>query len=74
MTGPTVAALDRWFPPRGPCGMCGHEDARHRLWDAILGRLDAGEPAPDVAQDYDVPLIAVQQVGVIRPYADPAVP
>jgi len=30
-----LARLDRRWPRRGPCGICGGPDARHRLWDAI---------------------------------------
>jgi len=30
-----LARLDRIRPPRGPCGICGGHDARHRIWDSI---------------------------------------
>jgi len=30
-----LARLDSRWPARGPCGICGGPDARHRLWDAI---------------------------------------
>ncbi len=30
-----LARLDARFPKRGPCGICGGPDARHRLWDSI---------------------------------------
>jgi hypothetical protein len=28
-------------PFRGPCGICGGPDARHRMWDAIEGTARA---------------------------------
>lgn len=46
--------LDRLFPPRGLCGLCGGPDARHRLWDVLLGRLAAGENAAQVSDDFEV--------------------
>lgn len=33
-----LVALDHIFPPRGPCGICGGPDARHRLWDVAEGQ------------------------------------
>lgn len=33
-----LAVLDRLFPARGPCGICGGPDARHRLWDSLDGQ------------------------------------
>lgn len=35
--------LDRWFKPRGPRGICGGPDARHRLGDSIYGQWRAGD-------------------------------
>ena len=54
-----TAELDRWFPPRGPCGICGGPDARHRILDAIREHVAAGETAEEVAEELDVPLEAV---------------
>ena len=51
--------LDALGPYRGPCGICGGPDARHRLADAIADRLRAGESAEAVALDYEV------QAGVV---------
>jgi len=39
-------------PFRGPCGLCGGPDARHRMYDAINERVRAGEGEEDVAEDY----------------------
>lgn len=61
--------LDAHFPPRGPCALCGHPDARHRLWDAMLGRANYGATAAQIAEDYEVySLEAVQTVLDVRPY------
>ena len=40
-------------PFRGPCGLCGGPDARHRLYDAVAERVAAGEDEDQVARDYD---------------------
>lgn len=57
-------ALDQWFPRLGPCGICGRPglDQRHRVIDAMAGRMAAGESVEDVADDYDHPAEAVQAV------------
>lgn len=54
--------LDKHFPPSGPCALCGDPDARHRLFDAIKGRYEAGEPARELALDYDVSVAAILAV------------
>lgn len=57
-------ALDAHFPHLGPCGICSVPglDQRHRVIDAIAGSLAAGEDPEVVADDYAVPLAAVQTV------------
>lgn len=67
--GPVLAAhadpaLDAFFPRLGPCGICGVAglDQRHRVVDAIAGRLAAGEDPGEVAADYGLSLDAVQAV------------
>ena len=45
--------------PRGPCGLCGHPDARHRVWEAMLERFIAGEMLPDLADDYGMTVAEV---------------
>lgn len=57
-----ASELERWFPPRGPCALCGHADARHRLFDAIADRSRAGEAADALAEDYGLPVGAVRAV------------
>lgn len=47
---PVSANLDRWFPPCGPCGICGGPDKRHRLGDAIYGQWCAGDSTEVVAR------------------------
>lgn len=63
-----IATLDAAFPPRGPCGLCGHRDARHRLWDAMIGRWEAGEEIEEIADDYREPVESVKAVLRVRPY------
>jgi hypothetical protein len=42
------------IPRLGPCGICGwHPDQRHRILDAIIDRLLAGEDLDDVCDDYE---------------------
>jgi len=62
--------LSRWFPARGPCGFCGHADARHRLWDAIISRYRAGETVKIIAEDYDLTEAAINKVLLFRPYQE----
>lgn len=53
------AAVEAAWVRRGPCGLCGYRDARHRIWDSILSRRRGGDELDDLAQDYDVPLAAI---------------
>ena len=57
-------SLDVFFPRLGPCGLCGTPglDQRHRVIDAMAGRMAAGESVADVAGDYDEPEEAVLAV------------
>jgi hypothetical protein len=59
---PLSPALDELFPPRGECAFCELPDARHRLWDAIRGCVAAGDPPLLVADEYDLPMHAVDAV------------
>ena len=54
--------LDLIGPYRGSCGLCGHPDARHRVYDAIRERLAAGESVEGVAADYLMTVAVVQQI------------
>lgn len=55
-------ALDEWFPLRNPCGVCGWLPQRHRVVDAIAGRLAAGEDLDEVADDHGLSVAAVEAV------------
>lgn len=59
-------ALDA-FPELGPvsqCGLCGTPGLpqRHRIVDAIAGRLEAGEGPGALAEDYRLPAAALRAV------------
>ena len=66
----TMEDLAIWWPPMGECKLCGHKDARHRVWDAIIGRAAVGELEHDLAADYDVPTVAIRAVLKVRPYQE----
>lgn len=46
--------VDDEMPFNGPCGICGGDDARHRVTDAIVERVNSGEWVEDVARDFGV--------------------
>jgi len=54
--------VDAAFPNSGPCAFCGGPEARHRVLDAIVERYRTGEPASDIAGDYEKPLAIVEDV------------
>lgn len=62
MSRPLSPLLDELFPFRGPCGFCGLPDARHRLWDTLREQVRAGDPPLMVADEFDLPMHAVQAV------------
>lgn len=45
--------LDLVGPFRGPCGICGGPDARHRLFDSLQEAHRAGDSVPLIAEWYD---------------------
>jgi hypothetical protein len=57
-----IAAHARWVntwapaigPHRGPCGLCGFPDARHRVADAMVEAYLAGDPLASIAHEHDV--------------------
>ena len=55
--------LDLIGPHRGPCALCGHPDARHRTLDAIRERLQAGDTAGDIAEDYQLDTRTIHRIG-----------
>jgi hypothetical protein len=54
--------IDRHFPYRGKCAMCGAWDARHRLFDAMRGMHRAGDSIETIATAYELPIEAVKAV------------
>ena len=56
------AELDRWFPPRGQCLICGVPgvDQRHRVLDAVVEQVAAGEDPAEVGVEMGLPLEAVR--------------
>lgn len=50
---PISAWVDEFMPYRGPCGLCGGPDARHRIIDAICEHLRLSEPISDIADEFD---------------------
>ena len=69
-----VADLDQYFPPAGSCAFCGHEDQRHRLWDAFMGAAHAGDTPEGIASAWGYPVEAVRAVLAVRPYQPPPRP
>lgn len=64
-----LSKLDRIWPERGPCGICGGPDARHRLWDAIEGQARTKDGPHGTARWMDVSL---RQVLIIMAAYDEA--
>ncbi len=54
--------LDERFPKHGPCGLCGGPDARHRLWDAIVGQARGGDSDRVIARWMRLPVRDVRLV------------
>ena len=54
--------LDVLYPYAGPCAICGGPDKRHRLADAIVENVRAGDDPEAVADNYDVPLATVERL------------
>jgi len=63
-----IAQLDKHYPPCGPCAFCGHLDKRHRLWDAILDRIEAGESEQSIADDFEISMECLHLIKMLRPY------
>lgn len=57
-----VQLIDRYFPPCGRCEICGHSDARHRIFDAMCGMASAGDSATSIAENYKVPVEVVKAI------------
>jgi hypothetical protein len=46
----------------GPCWVCGGPDKRHRLADALVENVRAGDSVEFVAAGYDVPVETVRRL------------
>ncbi len=57
-----LVELDASFPPRGPCAACNGPDARHRLFDELLGRWQAGDSLESLAVEYAVTRASIEIV------------
>ena len=62
--------LDKFYSPCGPCAFCGFHDKRHRLWDAWIGMLNAGDTPEDLADEYEADIEHVKAVQRLRPYQE----
>lgn len=56
---PTLDAAMRYH---GPCGLCGHPDARHRVIDAIASRVRAGDGPEETGEDYGISVELVELI------------
>jgi hypothetical protein len=48
----TPGAAKKAIKTQGPCAFCGHPYAYHRMAEAQIGRVAAGEPIESTAADY----------------------
>ena len=64
MSTPAGTDLDRYLPPRGQCLICGVPgmDARHRIMDAVIEQVAAGDTPEEVADELNLPVEAVLAV------------
>jgi hypothetical protein len=60
MLPPGPSVLDVLYPYAGPCAFCGHYDKRHRMADAIVENVRAGDSVEMVAEGYDLSEEAVR--------------
>ena len=49
-------------PFAGECAFCGGPDKRHRMYDAVVACLRAGDSRESVARGYDLPLETVLEI------------
>ncbi len=54
--------IDHHVPYCGACFCCGHSDARHRMFDAILDRYKAGESVESLMDDYQMDRVVIEWV------------
>ncbi len=61
----TDKIIDSHIPFTGQCGFCGYHDSRHRIFDAIIDRLETSE---NLADDYELPIEIIKKIRELRPY------
>jgi hypothetical protein len=54
--------INSHIPFRGSCAFCGNNDARHRVFDSIVGRFQAGDDIESIAFDFDFPVDVVKAI------------
>ena len=60
--------LDKYYPPCGPCWICGHPDKRHRLWDTFMSMAEGGDSPELIANAFETELDHVKAVLRLKPY------
>jgi hypothetical protein len=68
MRDESCGRLNALFTFRGPCGICGGPDARHRLWDSLIDCHRAGDSIESIALNFRLAPEAVK--AVIQCYID----
>ena len=63
----SIAALDQFYPPCGPCAFCDLPDKRHRLWDSMI---DSPDDDKAVAWEFDTTIEHVRAVRRVLPYRE----
>ena len=63
-----ITELDKYYPPCGPCMICGHEDKRHRLWDTFISMSAGGDSPEMIAGCFNEPVEHIKAVLSLRPY------
>jgi len=51
--------IDKTFPRRGRCSMCGHPDARHHIFEHIQTGFKNGVSVERLAKEFQIPKTAV---------------
>ena len=59
--------IDSHIPFKGSCAFCGHQDARHRIFDAIMERPECTKT---ISYDYELPVMIVNRIKRLKPYGD----
>ncbi len=62
--------IDKEIPFHGPCGFCGHQDARHRLFDNII---DSTEDKHTLSEWHKHPINIIHRIIELKPYQEKAI-